>query len=781
MSGSQPLLLLLFLIAVVPPSRADDIGTTNCPYGKKDSVTGGLMQQLARSLQTDLTALEEKQKKDAACAGLPAISRDVTSLISEIATTIVPPSHFFADFTTNGKKIACTNTVDEFGDVVEAYFNHANSVLGYTANANAPAALIAASGIGGTGGLAYAKIYAECYKTRRAAYDAANAKSPGTGEQAADDAYGSCVHLGLYDKATVAAPSSVPVGSPISQTWITSCSANTPFAASKKMDELVNHYQRNEGQKKNTQEALQQAFTSVSATLEQLTSPTPQNDKCGMRPTALRFANGLVSTALGAAEVLGTPWAGLVSALVAKPLQNLIGSIGSGKHQIKEMEDALASLNFDEPDKFGNYVCQLMAVQRVGCKTYSDNEKDASSGSGAGAPCPDCDAAAPPSLAKQVDFFNGLESSIGSADEVTDLHNHLFGGGRENSFPVPGKIRSLSMYELLYGVDAPAAPDSSVAGSAHKKNYDENGISAFNIGVLAYVKKNMKPDNFELVEAMASLQGDLQTKIENFDANFKKMGTFDKATIAALKSQNAALRDQFKPIKLNVVLDEYFRLLGKDTDPRITPTMRNLTTMAAHELRTRVLASASEAHANVSAADLANLDINVKADRFRNLDGMFAAFNTFNPKTSYIHSHVLAKLARYREGNIRDIKNDLKSPENFPAQPGYFEHHLYPIFRDCVLGFQLGLEDQRGKRRFSDDYKKMCGMLRSCSGKADTIGLPFEIDADNVEFGVKSKKELRPACEVLRDFDRMVESAQLEFEKNRSLCGRKITDPDFFN
>ena len=786
---------LISLTLVVSLGSAPASAALVCPYSKKDSDTRNLIQEFSASLKQDLAELNRIRESDNACRGLPLPDPDTTALISRIANQVSPPTHTVASLLIAGKSLACTSTIDEFGDILDSYFQHANMILGYQ-NSD-PAVATRALSFEGTDSERVNQAFSTCYELRKVAYDP---KKSDEDQGAADAAFDACKNRALYGASKT--PTRVPAGSLVGSIWSLNCSGAQSFQESKEVQDLLNRSTNAQLRGASTSAAIQYSFGEVQKALAQLTDPALAANfpKCGVGSTALRVANSLVATALGAAEVLGSPWTGLAAALITKPLTNLIGMVGSGKSATNQIDELLKGLNFKDEDRYGHYVCQLLAVQEVGCQALASSTNEMTA---------QCVPPGPQTISHQLvdllQFFqtpptptnsrpsmggSGGPGNYGAGDQGQNGYagNGMNGGDNDGmpssptgrsmvapAIPVP-KSQVSDTYKLWFGEKGQVELPNQKKVSMHDflfqtgENWDQ--------GVIPYLRSGKAKDlPFETVEALGQLD-DLDVKMKVFKTNYESFTSGKSGVTAAqVRSAESDLRKAAAGIGTESVLTNYFRSVANDSS--LTPNERALYSLALYETQNKTSSSLFDLKTKLSAKGGVE-GIDVLSDRYTNLNVLFRSFNDMTG-TGYLQQNIVARLLDLRSKQIDTLRQSLAKKKENIKSPSYFTDNLYPLMRDCLLGFQLSVEESRGKKQMSTAYQKVCGFLASCKKPNNSVGLPFNVGSSDLPFDYKDRTKLRPVCEMNQSYYLIIEKANREFQESQSICGKKIDWPDFFS
>jgi hypothetical protein len=106
-----------------------------------------------------------------------------------------------------------------------------------------------------------------------------------------------------------------------------------------------------------------------------------------------------------------------------------------------------------------------------------------------------------------------------------------------------------------------------------------------------------------------------------------------------------------------------------------------------------------------------------------------------------------------------------------------FSTRLFPMFRDCLMNYQAGLEPQKdGKYTMNKDFKESCGFLRGCSGEKNTLGLPFDINAEAQANPYATNIEEFKVCSIANNFDVLSNKFKEEVIGKNSICGLPIKE-----
>ncbi len=758
---------VLILLLLIPQTSF----ALDCPYNKTDMDSRGLVASLANSLKADLQELEKDRDLYLKCTGVPMNTPNgtATEIIAGLSQQMNPRVHSFDSLMLAGKNISCTSSSRDFSDLVESYYDDLNSKLGK--NTADPSRFEQVMQFSGEAGEQINDVYRGCYGKRAVS----------------DDAFQTCINQGLYS-GTNYDPTNV--NSLVNRVWIKNCSSEKSFADSANIQKLLNQQIVADMKFQTTNAALQFSFDEVSKFLNQISDPGTQEklNKCGLGSRMLRLSNTLISTTLSAASMLGSPWTGLAASLVTTPITNLIGGIGSGKKKINELNAALDSLNLKQDDKFGNYVCQLTKVQELACKTRSLQREKPNA-------CVKAD--------KGQSFITQVSATVDSLNAstgMTQFYDSLF----NKKIPFTNSDQ-YSMYDFLYGKQ-----DQSLVNYLNKNaknNFDvkdqvqnlqaiKPALDDFKDKYDSYMTSGgssaaVKSARDKVTQALNgatvstssssssygdSYGGNQQQGNGNYNGNSQQQGNGNynggnQQQGYGNYSSGGSPSTKSGAVNIDQVFTSYFDYLS--VDPSLSDAEKTLYKIASIRM-----VDQKASIQNIS-SEPKQVDYDVLTDRYKNLDLIFNAFNDQSGK-GYIRNEINNRQIDQRLNDIKYVK-DMFSKGPVVINEEFYVRNLYPLVRDCLLGYQLNLNQSEGTTTLDNNYKKMCGFLSNCKEGNNTIGLPFELNSPDQVFSTKDGKKFQPVCQMLQNYQLISSLIRSELTNNASVCGKKITDPGFFN
>ena len=774
--------ILVAISGTAPADAGDTIAPLTCPYLKKDAVSAGMIDQLVSSLNNDLNVLRDAVKNQKECAGIPVPAEDVTSLIGAIATQVTPYNSVFKNLTVGGKALACPGSTGEFGGYLRHYLDNTNAVIGYEANDRDAAQMLT---LGGIYGSVISQRYVNCYQRRRDAY-----RGKSEGRAAADLEFDRCLKsdLGLAANGNLSGSDLYLINA-----WGTDCSENDRVADGAQVWDIVQRSALAAQKRVSTQVALKSAFGAISDTLGQMTDPSVianlgdgKHGTCGKGAIVARTANSLVTTALRASEVLGVPWVGLVTALMERPLSNLIGSIGSGAQRAKRLESLIDRLKSSDEDRFGIYACQLMSVQRLTCEMNQGNDGNESV-SGARAPVvqdgPKRYAAL---LGDTADYFVGKSSrqsaSVHNGD--SELIYRLFGNfgsrGEEFEIPVIGSIESISLYDFLFVAQSfsrvlPTAPPYAPAAADSTK------------GILEFLNRAAGLDGrilpLRVLKGIDVLQREVKPRAEKFRTCIVALSSGDAVsgcTATWAEGENDGLMKILSGIDFQAIFVAYLELY-KDSGSA-SGASKSFAIRALEHLNGYVIGSGASLVDSVTAS-VTSLGVDESSDRFGKVRRLFDAFNDYS-KPGYIQTQVMRSVVRGRLKRIEELKSTFAKQSEVVSQNGFFDREIYPVMRDCLLGYQFAV--RKGDLTspigtLDPEFAQMCHMLSHCNrpGK-NSLGIRLSYSEGPIRFDTNNTETMAPVCQTLSDYYTVIDRGSRELREEGKICGKSVFDPDFF-
>jgi hypothetical protein len=133
--------------------------------------------------------------------------------------------------------------------------------------------------------------------------------------------------------------------------------------------------------------------------------------------------------------------------------------------------------------------------------------------------------------------------------------------------------------------------------------------------------------------------------------------------------------------------------------------------------------------------------------------------------------------------NLKNLAKDLNQSASYDSMgklkdASYqFSTRLFPMFRDCLMNYQAGLEPQKdGSFSMNKDFKESCSFLKACTGGNNTLGLPFDLNATAQGNPKAANAEDFKACSVANNFDVLSNKFKEEVIGKNSICGLPIKE-----
>ncbi len=169
-------------------------------------------------------------------------------------------------------------------------------------------------------------------------------------------------------------------------------------------------------------------------------------------------------------------------------------------------------------------------------------------------------------------------------------------------------------------------------------------------------------------------------------------------------------------------------------------------------------------------------DYNVTADLSSTLDKFYDQFLIKDHiRKDYILDPTLV--------NLKKLAKDLNQSASYDSMgklkdaSTQFSTRLFPMFRDCLMNYQAGLEPQKdGSYSMNKDFKESCSFLKACTGGNNTLGLPFDLNATAQGNPKAANAEDFKACSVANNFDVLSNKFKEEVVGKNSICGLPIKE-----
>lgn len=790
-----------------------------CPYKKEDASSKALKMDLKAAFQDDLDFLKKRQEERVACVGLSSPSDNdvfLASQIEQIALNMSPPKHSITSLLIAGKELSCPNSTDELGVVIESYvFNSRDSLGGYYAD---PESSSFKSNLVMTGedGERINSGFEYCYGEIRAnpiyaillKYEepsdgkAPKNKSPGydASKFQADEEFKKCINRKIYGSDN--RPAKVQPSSLAGQIWGNNCSTKVNINQSGVVQNLINENDSAELKQETIEKTLTENLNALSEKLDQITSYAGQDPKCQQyNLIGIKIANQLISTATAAAQVMGSPWSGLAASLLAKPMQNLITNIGSRKKESKSIDKAMEFLDGDgysnntqlndDAKKFPTYACLLLKAQESRC---SDTKKDCEINTNPG------------TLTKSLEDLNSVLKEKRVSDSKDNIAGKLYdqmfklknSDGEKIGIPMPGSKDRISNYEYLFGVNE--ENDNKAGKTEEESPYKLTSI--LKNGLVDWVNKfprdftlgqnEIKNKLIEVKNEETKTVDGTKVKLDKFKGCYESYRKITKGGKDCTITELNKLADetQAEMLKIGDITElnkSYLKSMLNQSVKLPDSPAKNIETgivqISFYELNNHTQSSLFEMNDAVNSQVALNQnknDIDILADRDQNFKSLFHSYNDYSGK-GYMQEYIVDanNTRRIAENKLAHKElNTSKTPVKLNEE--YFNLNIYPIIRDCVIGYQLNLKAKDGIKSMRDDYKKMCSMLKNCQGKTNSIGLPFSVNEENIAFDPSDPESFDVVCRAGQSYDLIMSRAKNEFLRNQSICGSRPTDPGFY-
>ncbi len=707
------------------PTKKGKPVSVGCPYETKSADAKSLVDSVTQNVD-DLIKKLEKDGKD--CAIPPQVQSDFNSFstaIKNLSNDQYPTQKDMGQFLLIGNSsFSCSATHQPLYSFIGSYIS--DRVTQLSSGAMIP------SSVSGMLGQSIESAIQSCKQS--------NTPASGVIDATIQENIKTCIYETLkFNPNQANNPSS-----PIDTYYRTACIGDSSQA----YDEQFSSDQKKLEQKKKDFESK---VSLIAATAGSITSSLVNTgNKCADVKSALNIA---IQKGINLTGALSGPWGVLTASTLAPLVNQTMGMIGTNQRKIKKLIAVKDS--FYEDDFRDRFSCNIFHANKLKCE-YFNRVNSAF-------------------MTKEAECTNPLVSE-NSLREIINLGKKFKEKGQKDQTPIsPDKLTSeqadsfyKKMFETKLQINGSEKTPYEVLFDQNKGMVTEvlkhqDGLKKQGGGKQRSIEKVMVREMNELKANLDQFKKEYESDVVgNYPSGAKAIqnvvsGSYNLAMLSYLKMVSEKNVEKMSSVSKATVstADVPFLIDGKLSQELAEQMVNQAMDMLSTEIPT-------------------NLD--ETADLSKNLNQFY---DQFLIKDEIRKNYILAPTIE----NLKKLTNDLNKSVRYDSNgklkdaPAQLTTTLYPMFRDCVMNYQAGLEPQKdGTFSVNKDYQKSCGFLKSCEGTKNTIGLPFDLNSKEQGNPKATNAKDFKACSIAYNFELLSSRFKDEILSKNSICGTPVKE-----
>jgi hypothetical protein len=712
-------------------ANADVSIFNKCPYEIRSEDASKLIADVSRDLNQYKNDLKEKKENCSIDAdNINKNAAELQNLIRALSAETFPEDRSMASLTIQNQPFQCSNNLTSLNQFLNAYIPEA---IADTIK-NVPS-----EKLGGELGKKIEEEIAKCVDSNKDVQDPKKTEN-----------IKSCAYAALYGSSSA----SISNGSPIAAQWLSDCRKISDLSSTKWINKINEDARNNETK----QASLTAAINQIMTTSDDLANMVAGIDTgpCQNLKQLKNSVNSLTQNALTTVGAFLGPMGTLGASFLAPSVTAIINRIGSNQRKINQTEDMQKVFENLGETQHQKFACNLYRANQMNCEklnrqSYSQYLKIE--------PCQ------PTNLQSNLVELTYLASSLEvqlypEGRKKVDKKNNNSNESSQDQPSADLKLSDAKKADILF--NRIFEQNLDMEDGSKKSIYDylfaADGVQSkineqFNDSASSQAKKSTLKASYQHLDQ-------IKRNLDQFKSSYDESNSSITSQKQVDPSLMTTIVEDFHHSSYNDAIQSYLGTVmikpsaGKPGNESVIKDIKN-------DMQTSIAMN------GISLLEPAAVMSN---DKGYDLDNTLQTFyGEFLGEKSFIKKDYQKHLKKNVEDENEKITSEAMKGEYKKNKTGFFQRHIYPRYRDCMMNYQFAVNSTKSGFELDENYKKSCGFLKGCD-------VPIEFDSNKQEdYRGLSKKDFK-TCKIMSKF-RVIENEMLnKFNEDQTVCGKKPED-----